>query len=52
MGFYIACTAITGLEEFYSVSFNQKTVEALQDCKDFSKMLVSHRRKPARASNR
>lgn len=50
MGFYIACTAVTGLAEFYCVSFNKKKVEALQDRKGFNKVLVSHRRKSARAS--
>ncbi len=50
MGFYIACTAVTGLEEFYYVSFNKKKIEALQDCKDFNKMSFFHR-KSARASN-
>lgn len=51
MAFYIACTAITGVAEFCCASFNKEKVEALQDCKDFNKVLTSHRRKSARTSN-
>lgn len=50
MAFYIACFAIAGLAVFYCIRFI-KRVEASQDHKVFNKVLVSHRKKKARASN-